>query len=391
MRTRPARLGGLPARLIGLVVLLGLSLALAARADAYVYWSSYWETVGRANLNGGGVRENLIRRAGDARGLAIDRQYLYWAIEETGNIARARLDGTEVDREFIRTGYPTDLSGVAVDSGHVYFTFRFRSLIGRANLDGTNVDPDFMGLDDNVYSPESISVDAGHIYWVDQCWCGLRIGRANLDGSGSNPNFITGLAETPQGLAVDARRIYWTTSDGTSSTTTDGRIGRANLDGSGADPNFITGAGEPMAVAVDAKHIYWSGPGLSNEGWIGRADLDGSGADPNFIETLYIAFPLGVAVNADRQPPNTQIEERPQNKGKKRTVKYEFTSDAPYARFQCRLKGKGLSRSLKRFRSCDSPRTYKRLKRGRYRFQVRAIDESRRRDATPATDTFTVV
>src|ERR671911_356892 len=119
------------------------------------------------------------------------------------------------------------------------------------------------------------------VYWANNG--GGTIGRANLDGSGVDQSFITGAGE-PVGVAVDGEHVYWTA----------GTIGRANLDGSGVDQSFITGASFPVGVTVDAQHVYWDNLDTDS---IGRADLDGSDINQSFIATD--DGPFGVAV--DRQ------------------------------------------------------------------------------------------
>jgi len=110
------------------------------------------------------------------------------------------------------------------------------------------------------------------VYWTNNG--DGTIGRANLDGSGADPSFIT-TGGSPYGLAVNGKHIFW--SGGV------GWIGRANLDGTGVDQTFIPVAagGGDAEVALDDRHIFfWADP---TAGWIGRANLNGTGVDQNFI------------------------------------------------------------------------------------------------------------
>ena len=52
--------------------------------------------------------------------------------------------------------------------------------------------------------------------------------------------------------------------------------------------------------------------------------------------------------------------------------------------------GKGLDQAVKQFGVCDSPRKYKRLDEGKFKFKVRAIDAAGNADPTPAKDKFKV-
>ena len=151
-------------------ILVALSLALAPRADAFVYWTNI------PNLPGG-----------------------------PSAIGRANLDGTGVDSNFIPvstvSAYPADL---ALDAEHVYRAAACyqdppgtppctSGAIRRANLDGRGVEQSLVGGID----PGAVAVDAGHVYWTwsecdrsracttDELQAGPGgIARANLDGSG---------------------------------------------------------------------------------------------------------------------------------------------------------------------------------------------------------------
>ena len=95
--------------------LLVLPLALAPRADAYVYWTDArpTDTIGRANLDGTGVDAGSSRRRRSSRAaIAVNNThgYIYWVSanpcctsDPGGTIGRANLDGTGVDPDFIST------------------------------------------------------------------------------------------------------------------------------------------------------------------------------------------------------------------------------------------------------------------------------------------------
>ena len=158
VRTRPTALATLIALIIG-------SLALLPEvANAYVYWTDpYANTIGRANLDGTGAKENFITGTSYPRGIAVDASHLYWANSSTGTIGRANLDGSNVNQSFIAGA--SSPQGVAVDADHIYWS-NGQYKIGRANLDGSNVDQNFISDDDILGS--GIAVDGGHIYWANQ-------------------------------------------------------------------------------------------------------------------------------------------------------------------------------------------------------------------------------
>ena len=362
-----------PAAAIAAAFALGLvSLALAARVDAYVYWTQPGTgTIGRANPDGSGVDQSFItfgvglpNLSDTTSGVAVDADHIYWNNRELGTIGRANLDGSGVDQSFITHGG----NGVAVDASHVYWA-NFLGKIGRANLDGSDANPDFIITRNQLVA---VAVDASHIYWTHG-GPGL-IGRANLDGSDANPFFFgSGHAS---GVAVDAvGHFYWSRVGPLGYNG----VGRANLDGSYAKPNFITGVdGYPRGVAVDAGHVYWV---ANRPDTIGRANLGGTGVDETFITVD--GDPSGVAVDAGA-PPDTSITKRAPDKTEKTKVKFMFSSSKRHSTFECRL-------DKKRWKPCSSPKKLKRLKKGKHTFQVRAIDAAGNVDPTPARDRFKVV
>jgi len=79
------------------------------------------------------------------------RAHVFWAEANPGTVARANLDGTGVNENFI-TGDPGGPCGVAVDGAHVLFNNGATDgsglfWIGRANLDGTGATTEFLRTD----------------------------------------------------------------------------------------------------------------------------------------------------------------------------------------------------------------------------------------------------
>jgi hypothetical protein len=72
---------------------------------------------------------------------------------------------------------------------------------------------------------------------------------------------------------------------------------------------------------------------------------------------------------SDTTAPKTTITKAPKAKTTSTTAKFKFKSNEGGSKFQCKLdKGK--------FKSCKSPKTYKKLKPGKHVFKVRAIDKA---------------
>jgi len=294
---------------VALVTLAVAILALAGRADAFIYWTNSTGgatpplgTIGRANLDGTGVNQNFIG-ADNPQGIAVDGAHIYWADLSSASIGRANLDGTGVNQSFIGPGQvgvvpgtftppgAFNPQGMAVDGAYVYWADSFldqnnlqTGVIARANLDGTGINDTFIVVEDA--SPLGVAIDGTHVYWTGS----NVIGRANLDGTGVTQGFIAG-ANEPWGVAVDGAHIYWV-------NTGNDTIGIANLDGTGVNQSFIATGLEPEGIAVDGAHIYWVNTGNDT---IGIANLDGTGVNQSFITGA--STPVGVAVDGLVGPP----------------------------------------------------------------------------------------
>ena len=254
------------------------------------------------------VDEFFISGINDPTSIDIDARHIYWGtrsglgpgeVFEPPAIARADLDGAQVNETFIAGVSPGD---IAVGDDHIYWTDYSEPAIGRANLDGTGVERGFVDLGAEV---SGIAVDANHIYWgqLGSQTQTASIGRANLDGTAINRAFIPFTDGTaPFEVEVDAAHIYWISSAAQPTFSTE-TIGRANLDGTGVDHRFIEGVPEMSleGLAVDAGHIYWGDRGCcamgTGFGSVGRGDIEGGNIDHGFITLGPPTGPTGVAVN----------------------------------------------------------------------------------------------
>lgn len=84
----------------------------------------------------------------------------------------------------------------------------------------------------------------------------------------------------------------------------------------------------------------------------------------------------------DADPPQTTLTKSPRRKSSKRRVRFAFSSNEAGSTFECRLDDS-------RFEACASP-LRERVKRGRHRFLVRAVDAAGNVDPSPATVRFRV-
>jgi sugar lactone lactonase YvrE len=267
----------------------------------------------RADLDGTSVVPSFLPAR--ASGIAVDGEHLYWVDLDKSTIARAKLNGTQAEDEFITA--TSNPKNVAVDGDHIYWTNAatkveeedgtikvLEGTVGRAKLGASGVEevePNFIAAAGN---PDAVAVDAEHVYWTNDPPPGITglgaVGRAKVNGGEANSEFfpIPGIGgEELSGISVDAEHIYWM------GTSTGGfsRISRAKLDGSGYEVTFIF-LGEQVegkGLAVEGSQIYWSTRAAEA---IGRAKLnDESAASEVFPEFIKEAnHPLGVAVDSTR-------------------------------------------------------------------------------------------
>ena len=92
-----------------LAALLVLPLALAPRAEAFIYWDITARN-GRANLDGTGVDCDSWTSRGV---LAVDARHIYWGRQDGDTVARAKLDGTGIDEDTSRGCLPRFAVGSA--------------------------------------------------------------------------------------------------------------------------------------------------------------------------------------------------------------------------------------------------------------------------------------
>lgn len=189
----------------------------------------------------------------------------------------------------------------------------------------------------------------------------------------------------PFGAALGVDGAFWfamSANDGVARLTTSGTLTLLNGFAKGSFPRQLApGPGNTLWVTLDMIEK------------VGRV----SGLEP----------PLPPPPPPPSTKPETKIGKGPKGVVKttknKAKVKFKFSSTDATASFQCRVialtpKGTGKKKAsgskqakikLPAFKACKSPKTYK-LKPGRYRFQVRAVNAVGP-DPTPAKRTFKVV
>jgi hypothetical protein len=87
---------------------------------------------------------------------------------------------------------------------------------------------------------------------------------------------------------------------------------------------------------------------------------------------------------ASRGVPQTTLKRKPPRKTRDRTPTFRFGANETGSTFECKLDSKP-------FKPCRSPFTATKLSLGHHRFEVRARDESRQLDPSPAACSFKVI
>ena len=188
------------------------------------------------------------------------------------------------------------------------------------------------------------------------------------------PDVMIYTAGSGSSFATMAYSDYATTQPPNSATTTITPAGSAtNIT---APPQFVNAAGGDFrqlassptrnAGATDAK--------TGTLDFDGEARVQESAIDIGADEFTAAAEP---PPPTDSTPPQTTIDKGPKKKTKKRKAKFVFSSSEAGSTFECKL-------DKKPYKSCTSPQKYKRLKRGKHKFSVRATDAAGNTDATPA-------
>ncbi len=128
------------------------------------------------------------------------------------------------------------------------------------------------------------------------------------------------------------------------------------------------GLSDALEIAID------SDPRSANSD--GDAVPDSADACPTIPGTL----PNGCV---DTVLPETVITAGPKAKTKKRGATFQFVSTEPSTTFACSIDNKA-------FAPCSSPKVFKKLKRSKHTFEVRAIDAVGNLDPTPAQQSWKV-
>jgi hypothetical protein len=271
---------GSVASLVGLSASVAL-LAASSAAGSVLYYES-GGSIDRLDLGGSHRPSQVVGPHAVGEGvfaIAVSGPNLYWSVVDGLNrsaIWRASLDGRGA-RVLIRMP-SSGPHGPVIAGGHIFWSET--NAIARANLDGSHVQRDFvrLALQSSGEAADGLATDGRYIYF-SRCQDGT-IGRVALDGSEANPDFIVlARGQCPQGIAVAGGQIYWTSLG----LERPGMIGRASLDGSEEAredwlrmPSTPDGGPWSLAAANGSLFFVWGGTPEFAPTFIGTAALEGS-------------------------------------------------------------------------------------------------------------------
>jgi hypothetical protein len=265
--------------------------------SAHVYWVDPARgTIGRADLSGGkkddsfivpgpteceieaepGVFETITSES-RPRFVAVNAEHVYWtntgclngeseAIEGTGTIGRADIDGDKdsIESEFIKGA--SNPQGIAVNATHIYWANAGKlegvRAIGWGTIEGEDIEQNLVNVSGNGTKPYGVALSQSHLYFSanEESNDNGYVRRAPLEGGEEVKSLFVG-KEGIRGVAVDSGHVYWASQG-------EEAIGRATPELKEPADEFIELHGKPSGLAVDESHLYWSinGEAASNPG-----------------------------------------------------------------------------------------------------------------------------
>ena len=286
------------------------ALALAPRADAYIYWTDAGtQSIARANLDGTGANLSFIAGLTDVGQIAVDDSYIYWTHGSGSGMGRARLDGTGVDLDFIPDTGPYIVTGLAVNKEHLFWVTHkaniwdrddpnwYWDFAYRADVDGTDVQLPWQAItgptplygcavkgDHLWYTCASIaSWNTFPLYFV-----AAARSFSNVNGDALEHYETAWEWSWTAGVAAGDTYFYWLTDFGMYRM----EVGWPNY-WQVAAPSQMPGA--DGALAKQDEYLFWTDDKGSR---IGRIKKSGKESEPDFMTAP--VTPVGVAADAGK-------------------------------------------------------------------------------------------
>lgn len=253
-------------------------------------------TIGRAKINGEIVEEiepaficgedasqPVKRLISNPQGIAVNATNIYWAnaAQSKGGrtIARASIDGSQVDEAFVRPFGEFIPYGVALSAEHLYLSVNDElndgGYLERVALEGGE-EPVVHGVSNAGL--RGLTADSEHLYWATQGEAGA-IGRSNLKLEQVEREFID-IQGAPNGIAAGATHLFWAANGDTSDNNgndlyrymfaNDSLVDLTPLaGGNGAEVQGVLGA------STDGSYVYFAANGVLATGGA-QGDCKGS-------------------------------------------------------------------------------------------------------------------
>lgn len=190
----------------------------------------------------GGASHVLASQIDGRPAIVSDEQFLYYTLgwsSAASGVYRLSKSGGPPD-----TLARGDFAGIAVDATYVYAGNDTTGQILRTTKDGAQQ----LAMGGTFSSVDDLALDADALYWTD-----ARARRVySMPIGGGIPKAIASdLPYTPSYLAVDATRVYLTTTDGN-------LVAAMDKDGSNFTVLASVQFGGSYALAVDDRFVYWT-------------------------------------------------------------------------------------------------------------------------------------
>lgn len=359
---------------------------------------------GGVNFVGGGTfRDGFI---GEEAGGAMDTAFGGFSSSGTMLIQNSAITGA-TNAVFAVTPTTTLVAqGVAVNSpGQLAFNGAAGTLVVQNSTVRTTTTSAISGSVVASSANDAVVI-ADHVTASESGAGSIAAVAANTNASSSGDVDVTVTNSIFRGFDAGHQRIEHPTSTGDSDLT----IRHSNLPANGSELSTNSGVltlannidQDPLFAGANDFHLTAESPsidagdpapgGLTSDfdGLIRPQDGDDNGSvirDQGAFEFPDPTPPVDQPVDppADLQPPETSIDSGPGKKKqlRKRRATFTFSATEAGSTFECRLDRAG-------FMPCSSPISFKRLKRGKHTFSVRASDAAGNVDASPATKAFKV-
>jgi Ca2+-binding RTX toxin-like protein len=199
--------------LLGAAATVAIWAAVADRASAYIYWGDPPKSsIARSEADGTGISSELVKPGGGPAGIASSGTHIYWA---NGAIGRSTIGGGSVEKEFLTYEQAHAEGAIAVNGGYLYW--HAGDSIARAKLDGSEANRNFIeNVELGSWPRGSIAFDSEHIYWTDVEKTSpsegyYTIGQANINGT--EVDHALTRAGPFNGMFVHAGYIYWASNE----------------------------------------------------------------------------------------------------------------------------------------------------------------------------------